>query len=86
MQADFPTASAAVRAALDIQRSVDRYGRSNEAIAPFQIRIGIAVDEVLMEANDDSGIAVNGVAGRRRFAAPAKYLLLSWSNSSVGGE
>ncbi len=58
VQADFATASDAVSAALDVRRAVDRYGRQDGSIAPFQVRIGVSVGEVVMEADDDSGLAV----------------------------
>ena len=46
VKASFPGASAAVAAAVDLQRAVARYPRSVDAVAPFQIRIGVAVGEV----------------------------------------
>ena len=58
MKADFPTASAALATAMDMQRAVSAYSQSDDAVSPFQIRIGVSAGEVVMEGNEAHGIAV----------------------------
>src|SRR5689334_16550938 len=58
LKAEFPTASAAVAAAIAMQRAVARYARSADAVAAFRIRIGVAVGEVTSEDGDAHGVAV----------------------------
>lgn len=72
VKADFATASAAVSAALDIQRAVARYARSARAVADFALRIGLAVGEVSFEDEDIHGVAVIEAARLERLAGPGE--------------
>src|SRR3954470_2149621 len=42
LKAVFPTASASITASIEMQRAVRRYGRSADAIAAFEIRVGVS--------------------------------------------
>jgi class 3 adenylate cyclase/tetratricopeptide (TPR) repeat protein len=75
VKAAFPSASAAVAAALDIQRAVARYSLSADAVAPFQIRIGISVGEVVEEDDDVHGVAVIEGARLEAMAGPGEILV-----------
>ena len=74
LKADFPSASAALGAAIDMQRSVADYGSRPEAISAFRIRIGVSVGEVVMEGNDAHGIAAIEAARLEPMAAPGEVL------------
>ncbi len=74
MKADFPTASAALATAMDMQRAVSAYGQGDGAVSPFQIRIGVSAGEVVMEGNEAHGIAVIEAARLEPLAAPGEIL------------
>lgn len=74
VKATFATASAATSAAIDLQRAVRRYPRSADAVAPFEIRIGIGVGEVTWEDDDEHGVAVIEGARLEALAAPGEIL------------
>ncbi|HYF46155.1 MAG TPA: AAA family ATPase, partial [Acidimicrobiales bacterium] len=74
VKADFPTASAAVGAAVDMQRSAGAYGSSAEAVCPFELRIGLSVGEVVVEGNEAHGLAVVEAARLEPLAAPGEVL------------
>ena len=74
VKAAFPTSSAAVAAAIEMQRAVRSYGRRKDAVAPFQIRIGVSVGEVSNEDGDDHGVAVIEAARLEALAAPGEIL------------
>lgn len=76
MTASFPSASAAIGAALAIQRSVALYARRPEAVAPFEVRIGIGVGEVVFDPADDEehGVAVVEAARLERLARPGEVV------------
>lgn len=74
VKASFATASAAIAAAIDLQRAVRRYPRSADAVAPFEIRIGIGVGEVTWEDDDEHGVAVIEGARLEALAAPSEIL------------
>lgn len=74
MKADFATASAALGAAMDMQRAVAAYGHRDDAVSPFQIRIGVSAGEVVMEGNEAHGIAVIEAARLEPLAAPGEIL------------
>lgn len=80
VKADFATASAAVSAALDIQRAVARYARSARAVADFALRIGLAVGEVSFDDDDIHGVAVIEAARLERLARPGEV----WCTDLVG--
>lgn len=75
LKAAFASASAAVAAAIDMQRAVVRYGRSADAVAPFQMRVGISVGEVTDEDGDLHGVAVIEGARLEALAAPGEILV-----------
>ena len=50
------------------------YGRRADAVAPFEIRIGISVGEVTVEDGDDHGVAVIEAARLEALAAPGEIL------------
>ncbi len=70
----FDTASAAVSAAIEMQRAVARYGRNPTAVSGFQIRIGIAVGEVTIEGNAVRGLPVIEAARLEAIASPGEIL------------
>ena len=74
VKAAFPTSSAAVSAAIAMQRAVRAYGRRSDAVATFEIRIGISVGEVAHEDGDDHGVAVIEAARLEALAAPGEIL------------
>lgn len=74
MKADFPTASAALATAMDMQRAVSAYGQRDDSVSPFQIRIGVSAGEVVMEGNEAHGIAVIEAARLEPLAAPGEIL------------
>jgi class 3 adenylate cyclase/tetratricopeptide (TPR) repeat protein len=74
IKADFPTASAALAAAMEMQREVDAYGRDPRAVSPFQIRVGVSAGEVVVEGNEAHGIAVIEAARLEPLAAPGEIL------------
>lgn len=76
VKATFPTSSAAVAAAISIQRAVRAYGRRADAVAPFEIRIGISIGEVTSEDGDDHGVAVIEAARLEALAAPGEILAI----------
>lgn len=51
VKADFATASAALAAAIEMQREVAAYGERPGSVSPFRIRIGVSVGEVVVEGN-----------------------------------
>lgn len=76
VKATFPTSSVAVAAAIAIQRAVRAYGRRSDAVAPFQIRIGISIGEVAFDDGDDHGVAVIEAARLEALAAPGEILAI----------
>ncbi|MDP2291022.1 MAG: AAA family ATPase [Actinomycetota bacterium] len=74
LKAEFPLASAAVSAAIDMQRAVAKYSRSAAAVAPFQIRIGVSAGEVSDDDGDLHGVAVIEGARLEALAAPGEIL------------
>jgi class 3 adenylate cyclase/tetratricopeptide (TPR) repeat protein len=74
IKADFPTASAALAAAMEMQREVEAYGHGPRATSPFQIRIGVSAGEVVVEGNEAHGIAVIEAARLEPLAAPGEIL------------
>jgi class 3 adenylate cyclase/tetratricopeptide (TPR) repeat protein len=75
IKADFPTASGAITAAMAMQRGVAAYGTSPEAVAAFQIRVGVSVGEVVVEGNEAHGIAVVEAARLEPLAEPGQILV-----------
>ncbi|MGD9704848.1 MAG: AAA family ATPase [Acidimicrobiia bacterium] len=74
VKAAFPTSSTAIAAAIAMQRAVRSYGRRKDAVAPFQIRVGVSVGEVTNEDGDDHGVAVIEAARLEALAAPGEIL------------
>jgi class 3 adenylate cyclase len=74
VQCEFATASAAIAAAIDMQRAVRRYARSPDAVAAFEVRIGVAVGEVTVDADDAHGVAVIEAVRLEAQAAPGEIL------------
>jgi class 3 adenylate cyclase len=74
VKAAFSTASSAVAAAIAMQRAVRAYGVRRDAIAAFEIRIGIGLGEVMREEGDDHGVAVIEAARLEAMAAPGEIL------------
>ncbi len=76
MTASFPTASAAVTAALSIQRAVRAYSRRADSAGVFEVRIGVAVGEVVYDPADaeEHGVAVVEAARLEPLAAPGEVL------------
>jgi class 3 adenylate cyclase/tetratricopeptide (TPR) repeat protein len=74
IKADFPTASAAFAAALQMQREVTDYAGRARNVSPFQIRIGVSAGEVVLEGNEAHGIAVIEAARLEPMADPGGIL------------
>jgi class 3 adenylate cyclase/tetratricopeptide (TPR) repeat protein len=75
IKAAFGSASDAVGAAVAIQRAVIEYCTSTDAIAVFQIRVGLAVGEVTIDENGDRrGVAVVEAARLEALARPGEIL------------
>jgi class 3 adenylate cyclase len=74
LKASFAAASDAVDAATEIQRAVADYGRSPDAVAAFQVRIGIAAGEMVHEDGDDHGVPVIEAARLEASARPGEIL------------
>ncbi len=76
VKAGFPTSSDAVAAAVAIQRAVTDYGASDQAIAVFQVRVGLSVGEVTIdEGGDHRGVAVIEAARLEALARPGEILV-----------
>ncbi|MDQ1519776.1 MAG: hypothetical protein QOI55_849, partial [Actinomycetota bacterium] len=75
-KAAFPTASAALAAALDMQRAVTKYGSNADAVTPFEIRVGVSVGEVTYDETDEDvhGVAAVEAARLEAMAAPGEIL------------
>ncbi len=74
IKAAFPNASNAAAAAVAIQRAVGEYGRSDSAVAVFQVRIGLAAGEVTIDDGDHHGVAVIEAARLEAMARPGEIL------------
>jgi class 3 adenylate cyclase len=74
LKAHFATASDAIGAATEIQRSVAEYGRTPDAVAAFQVRIGIAAGEMTFEDGDEHGVPVIEAARLEALARPGEIL------------
>lgn len=77
VKADFASASAALAAAIDVQRAVAAYAERPGAVTPFRVRIGVSVGEVVVEADDAHGIAAIEAARLEPMAAPGEILATS---------
>ncbi len=76
VKAGFASASDAVAAAVSIQRAVIAYGLRGDAVAVFQVRIGISVGEITIdEAGDHHGVAVVEAARLEALARPGDILV-----------
>lgn len=73
---DLPTD--AVRAAVEIQRTVDKYNQSGEAAVPIGIRVGISSGKGLVEKDDIFGDVVN-VSSRFESLAESGEIYISES-------
>ncbi|MGZ4758116.1 MAG: ATP-binding protein [Acidimicrobiales bacterium] len=58
MAAAFDSASAAIGAAVDIQRRIAEHNRRRSSVAPLAVRIGISAGDVTWELDDFHGIPV----------------------------
>ena len=74
VKADFATASAALAAAIEMQREVAAYGERPGSVSPFRIRIGVSVGEVVVEGNEAHGIAAIEAARLEPMARPGDIL------------
>jgi class 3 adenylate cyclase len=74
VKATFPASSAAIAASLAMVRAVRAYARRSDAIAHFDIRIGLSVGEVTREDGDEHGVAVIEAARLEALAAPGEIL------------
>jgi adenylate cyclase len=70
--AEFPTAEAAVRAGIEIQRAVEARNRSLPADDQLRFRIGIELGEVLVTDGGIYGDCVNIAARVQEVAAPGQ--------------
>ena len=74
MAAAFDSASAAIGAAVDIQRRIAEHNRRRSAVAPLAVRIGISAGDVTWELDDFHGIPVVEAARLEAAAAPDTIL------------
>jgi adenylate cyclase len=74
IKAAFATSSDAVAAAVDMQRRVAAYGAEAEAVAPFEVRIGLGAGEVVIDDDDHHGVAVIEAARLEAMARPGEIL------------
>lgn len=74
MKASFASASAALAAALDVQRAVARYRTRPDAVAALRVRAGVSAGEVTIEDGDDHGVAVIEGARLEALAEPDEVL------------
>jgi class 3 adenylate cyclase len=74
IKAAFATSSDAVAAAVDMQRRVAAYGAEADAVAPFEVRIGLGAGEVLIDDDDHHGVAVIEAARLEAMARPGEIL------------
>ena len=75
VKAAFTTASDAVAAAVRVQRAIADYGARNDAVAPFEVRIGVSVGEVLVDDGDHHGMTVIEAARLEAAARPGEILV-----------
>ncbi len=68
--AEFSSTLEAARCALNIQRAMALEARAGEGADPLQLRIGIALGDVLMEGEDLLGEGVNAAARLEAMAEP----------------
>lgn len=74
IKAAFTTASDAVAAAVQVQRSVSAHNADPRAVAAFQVRIGLAAGEFTIDAGDHHGMAVIEAARLEAIARPGEIL------------
>ncbi len=70
----FPTCTEAVEAALCMQRDVRAYARRSDAVAPFEIRIGIGAGEISVDGGAYFGEPVVEAARLEPLAQPGEIL------------
>jgi class 3 adenylate cyclase/tetratricopeptide (TPR) repeat protein len=71
----FASASDAVAAAASIRREVRAYGGRADAVATFDLRIGIAAGEVIVDDGDHHGVPVVQAARLEALARPNEILV-----------
>ena len=74
LAAAFDSASAAIGAAVDIQRRIAEHNRRRSSVAPLAVRIGISAGDVVWELDDFHGIPVVEAARLEAAAAPDTIL------------
>jgi class 3 adenylate cyclase/tetratricopeptide (TPR) repeat protein len=74
IKAAFSSASDAVAAAVAVQRAVVTHNADPAAVAPFQVRIGLAAGEITVDAGDHHGMAVIEAARLEAIARPGEIL------------
>ncbi len=74
MAAAFDSASAAIGAAVDIQRRIAEHNRRRSSVAELAVRIGISAGDVTWELDDFHGIPVVEAARLEAAAAPDTIL------------
>lgn len=74
VKASFPASSLALNAAMAMTRSIRAYCRRSDAIAQFEIRIGLSIGEVTTEDSDEHGVAVIEAARLEALAEPGEIL------------
>lgn len=75
IKATFASASDALAAAVEVRREVHAYGRRADAVATFDLRIGVAAGEVLVDDGDHHGVPVIEAARLEALARPAEILV-----------
>jgi class 3 adenylate cyclase len=74
IKAAFATSSDAVAAAVDMQRGVADYCAGADAVATFEVRIGLGAGEVVIDDDDHHGVAVIEAARLEALARPGEIL------------
>ncbi|MFN8023417.1 MAG: AAA family ATPase [Acidimicrobiales bacterium] len=75
VKAAFTTASDAVSAAVDVQRAIAAYAASADAVAAFEVRIGVSIGEVVVDDGDHHGMTVIEAARLEAAARPGEILV-----------
>jgi len=89
VMAVFATCTNAVESAIAMQHKVAAYGKTRDAIAKFQIRVGVAVGEVTVDAGDYFGEPVIEAARLEPLAGPGEVfvtnlvVLMAQGNSEI---
>lgn len=83
---DFPTASAALACAIEVQKTQNYSGGRDSAASPIQFRIGINLGEVILDRDDVYGDGVNVAARIEALADPGGICISESAISAIGNK